>query len=123
MWQWLTLREHITDGRLEAVIVARVNMAPRLARAIASSVVQGPAAFGLAVASYSLAAERCRTVAERCRFAALDFHKNAAVDAGDVQLADCESTCGLQAEQWYTGNIWERQSNALGQNNLPSRPH
>ena len=58
MWQWLTLREHITDGRLEAVIVARVNMAPRLARAIASSVVQGPAAFGFAVASYSPVAER-----------------------------------------------------------------
>ena len=66
MWQWLTLREHITDGRLEAVIVARVNMAPRLARAIASSVVQGPAAFGLAVASYSLAVESYSPVAECC---------------------------------------------------------
>ena len=67
MWQWLTLREHITDGRLEAVIVARVNMAPRLARAIASSVVQGPAAFGFAVASYSLAVESYSPVVERCR--------------------------------------------------------
>ena len=29
MWRWLKLREHVSRGKLETTIVARVNMAPR----------------------------------------------------------------------------------------------
>ena len=31
MWQWLTLREHVSGSRFETTNAARVNMAPRLA--------------------------------------------------------------------------------------------
>ena len=30
MWRWVKLREHVSGGKLETTIVARVNMAPRL---------------------------------------------------------------------------------------------